>query len=291
MAQAHRPRVARGEILDPGYRIDKDLTVVGHLGGSRKVDIYVCRSRKLKELVACKVLRPEFCLDFSALEAVLEEGDILAHLRHSNIIEGYGVELEEHPRIVMEYLRGQTLKDTFFGGNFAAFDLEEGVAAVLQLADALTYTHSKGFLHLDVKPSNVMYDDGHATLIDFSVAERFSPDKPLRDNAGTTEYMAPEQTYRREVGYATDVFGLGVVFYRLLTGGALPYAKVKGEPHETESGPDVWLDYDTPPAPPSERHTSAPDKLDAVVLKAVEPDIDARYQNPAEFKAALVANS
>ena len=290
MAQAHRPRVARGEILDPGYRIDKDLTVVGHLGGSRKVDIYICRSRKLKQIVACKVLRPEFCLDFSALEAVLEEGDILAHLRHPNIIEGYGVELEEHPRIVMEYLTGQTLKDTFFGGNFAAFDVDDAVAVMLQLTDALTYTHAEGFLHLDVKPSNVMYDEGHATLIDFSVAERYSPEKPLRDNAGTTEYMAPEQTYRREVGNATDVFGLGVVCYQLLTGGALPYAKVEDQPKESESGPDEWLDYDTPPTPPSESQGGAPVQLDAVVIKAIEPDIDARYQSPAEFKAALVAS-
>ena len=291
MTQVHRPRLARGEIHDPGYRIDSDLTVTGHLGGSRKVDIYLCRSRKLKETVACKVLRPEFCLDFSALEAVLEEGDILAHLRHPNIIEGYGVELEEHPRVVMEYLRGQTLKDTFFGGNFDAFELDDAVAVIPQLADALTHTHAKGFLHLDVKPSNVMYHDGHATLIDFSVAERFSPDKPLRDNAGTTEYMAPEQTYRREVGYATDVFGLGVVSYQLLTGGTLPYAKVEDQPKESESGPDVWLDYDTPPKPPSESHPEVPAQLDAVVLKAIEPDIDARYQTPAEFKAALIANS
>lgn len=291
MAQVHRPRLARGEILDPGYRIDKDLTVIGHLGGSRKVDIYICRSRRLKEIVACKVLRPEFCLDFSALEAVLEEGDILARLRHPNIIEGYGVELEEHPRIVMEYLRGQTLKDAFFGGNFAAFVLDDAVEAVLQIADALTYIHSQGFLHLDVKPSNIMYDDGHATLIDFSVAERFSPDKPLRDNAGTTEYMAPEQTYRREVGYATDVFGLGVVFYQLLTGGTLPYAKVEDQPKESESGPDVWLDYDTPPTPPSESHPEVPVRLNAVVLKAIEPDIDARYHSPAEFKEALEASS
>ena len=90
----------------------------------------------------------------------------------------------------MEYLQKQTLKDTFFGGNFESFDLDDAMAVALQLADALTYIHSKGFLNLDVKPSNVMYDEGHATLIDFSVAERFSPDKPLRDNAGTTEYMA-----------------------------------------------------------------------------------------------------
>jgi serine/threonine-protein kinase len=289
MAQAHRPRVARGEILDPGYRIDDDLTVVGHLGGSRKVDIYICRSRKLKDIVACKVLRPEFCLDFSALEAVLEEGDILAHIRHPNIIEGYGVELEEHPRILMEYVQGQTLKDAFFGGNFEAFDLDDAVAGALQLADALTYIHTEGFLHLDVKSSNVMYYEDHATLIDFSVAERFSPEKPLRDNAGTTESMAPEQTYRREVGYATDVFGLGVVFYQLLTGGELPYAKVEDQPKQSELGPDVWLDYDTPPKMPSEYPPGSPVALDAVALKAIEPDIAARYQTPAEFKSALEA--
>ena len=161
---------------------------------------------------------------------MLEEGDILAHLRHSNIIEGYGVELEEHPRIVMEYLTGQTLKDTFFVGNFEAFDVDDAVSAVMQVADALTYTHAEGFLHLDVKPSNIMYDEGHATLIDFSVAERFSPDKPLRDNAGTTEYMAPEQTSRREVGYATDVFGLGVVFYQLLAGENSPTRRSRTSP-------------------------------------------------------------
>lgn len=193
MAQIHRPRVGRGEILDPGYRIDKDLTVIGHLGGSRKVDIYICRSRKMKEIVACKVLRPEFCLDFSALEAVLEEGDILAHLRHPNIIEGYGVELEEHPRVVMEYLHGQTLKDTFFVGNFEAFALDDAVAAVLQIADALTYTHAEGFLHLDVKPSNIMYDDGHATLIDFSVAERFSPTSRFGTTPGRRSTCPPSR--------------------------------------------------------------------------------------------------
>ena len=136
-----------------------------------------------------------------------------------------------------------------------------------------------------------MYDEGHATLIDFSVAERFSPDKPLRDNAGRTEYMAPEQTYRREVGYATDVFGLGVVFYQFLTGGELPYAKSEDQPKESESGPDVWLEYDTPPKLPSECQPGSPVSLDAVALKAIEPDIAARYQTPAEFRSALEAAS
>ena len=76
-----------------------------------------------------------------------------------------------------------------------------------QMCAALSYVHGEGLLHLDVKQSNIMYGDGHATLFDFSVAEEYSEDTPLRDNASTVEYTAPEQTFRREVGYATDVFG------------------------------------------------------------------------------------
>jgi serine/threonine protein kinase len=239
--------------------------------------------------VACKVLRPEYCIDFSSLEAVLQEGEMLCRLRHPNVVEGYSVELEDHPRISMEYLPGLTVRDTFFQDNYDAFDLSDAVAVVAQLADALSYVHREGYLHLDVKPSNVMYFDGEATLFDFSVAEPFSPDKPLKDNAGTTEYMAPEQTYRNEVGYATDVFGLGVVFYRLLTGGELPYRVVKrllpGDDEDDE--PTRQLDYEVRPRPPSELNPRVSPSLEAVVMKAVQPSMDDRFQSPADFRAAL----
>ena len=66
-----------------------------------------------------------------------------------------------------------------------------------------------------------MYYNGHATLFDFSVAEEYFPDHPFRDNADTVEYMAPEQTYRKDVGYATDLFGVVVLLFQLLTGGDL----------------------------------------------------------------------
>ena len=71
----------------------------------------------------------------------------------------------------------------------------------------------------------------------------------------------------------------------------MPYTKVEDQPKENDSGPDVWLAYDDPPLPPSKIHPGAPVRLDAVALKAIEPDIDARYQNPAELKAALEANA
>lgn len=290
MAQRRRDRRKRYDVFEPGSRLDSNLTVLDHLGGSRKVDIYLCRSKKLEKLVACKVLRPEYLIDFSALEAVLSEGQVLCRLRHPNVVAGYEVRLEDYPRIVMQYVRGQTLSNTFFQGNYEAFDTGDAVEVAAQLADALSYVHREGLAHLDVKPSNVMYHDGRATLIDFSVAEEYSPEHSLKNNAGTVEYMAPEQTYRRGVGYATDVFGLGVLFYRLLADGKLPYRVVERPLPGARDQDDIrrQLDYDTPPRAPSEINPRVPPRVEAVVLKAIRPEVAERYQTPSEFRAALL---
>ena len=287
MTQRRRRSRTRYDVFDDGFQLDSDLTVVDHLGGSRKVDIYLCQSESLDRHVACKVLRSEYLLDFSALEAVLGEGQMICELDHPNVIKGYRVELEPYPRIVMRYLQGQTLKDTFFTGNYKAFGVGDAVDVVDQLADGLTYLHKEGLVHLDVKPSNIMYHDGDVTLLDLSVAEEFSPDHPLRDNAGTTEYMAPEQTYRCQIGYATDVFGLAVVFYQLLASEKLPYPVVTRPLPDAEEA-TRQLNYDKPPRPPSEINPDVPPSIDEVVLKALHVDIDQRYQSPDEFQKALM---
>ena len=217
----------------------------------------------------------------------MEEGQHLLRLRHPNVIEGYSIELLPYPRVIMEYLGGQTLATTFLQGNFDAFDVDDIVDVAAQICKALSYVHGEGLLHLDVKPSNIMYDDGHATLFDFSVAEEFSEDEPLRDDAGTVEYMAPEQTFRRELDYATDVFGLGVVLYQLLTGGDLPYPTVKRPISGRGSQPRRHIDYGVKPRLPSQVNAAVSPTLDAVVIKAIQPDLNVRFSTPAEFEAAL----
>ena len=189
----------------------------------------------------------------------------------------------------MEYLPGQTLTNTFFQGNYEAFNLDDMVNVASQVSDALSHIHEQGFLHLDVKSSNVMYYDSHATLFDFSVAEEYSPDKPLKDNAGTVEYMAPEQTFRRELGYTTDVFGLGVLFYQLLAGNKYPYPVVKG-PLPGYKSDDIrrHLDYSTPAISPSVFNPAVTEQIDIVALKSIHPDMAERYATPAEFKKALL---
>lgn len=218
---------------------------------------------------------------------MLREGELLLQLKHPNVIEGYGVELEPLPRIVMQYLPGQTLDTAFFEGNYLAFELGDFVGIAAQIADALTYLHSIGLLHLDVKPSNVMYCNGHVTLFDLSVAREFNPKRPRRDNAGTREYMAPEQTNRDEVGYTTDVFGLGVVFYRLLTGGELPYPTIRIADPDDEEKTIRQLDYKNRPTSPADFNSNVPGSVADVVLQALAPGKEDRFTTPAEFKAAL----
>lgn len=282
-------------MLEPGFWLDHDLRIIRHLGGSRKVDVYRCRSEHLDMLVTCKVLRPEYCIDYSALEAMQQEGEFLLRLHHPNVVEGYGVELEDYPRITMQHLTGETVTAAILSGNFEAFDFYDAADVAADVADGLTHVHEQGLLHLDVKPANVMYDNGHATLFDFSVAEEFRPGDLLRDNAGTVEYMAPEQTNRQEVGYYTDVFGLGVLFYRLLSGGPYPYEVVErpraaadsDEGDEKPGETNRELDYGVPPVSPSVHNPLSPKELGEVALRAVQADKTLRYANPLEFSEAL----
>ena len=133
-----------------------------------------------------------------------------------------------------------------------------------------------------------MYSDGHLTLFDLSVAKEFDPAHPFRDNAGTRDYMAPEQARRERVGYATDVYGLGVVFYQLLTGGRMPYPTVE-QPSDEDASGKKRVDYDSPLAPPGQFDPNIPVGIDAVAVKALALYISERYQTPADFKAALDA--
>lgn len=268
-----------------GSRIDNDLTVIDHIGGTRKVDVYLCRSKSLKRIVVCKVLLPDHRISSTIGDALIKEGQILQQLRHPNIIEGYGVYLEPYTRIVIEYLEGQNLNNTFFEGNYSAFSIDDIVGVALQLSDALSYTHQQGFLHLDVNPSNIIYCDGNVKLLDFGLAQKFSSNDPLKHRSGTLGYMAPEQTFKKHLAYATDVFGMGVTFYQLLTEGKLPFEIVK---HPDKKGMlKRQSDYESLVQIPSKLNPDVSHSIDMVVMKAICPDIQERFQSPAEFKEAL----
>ena len=187
----------------------------------------------------------------------------------------------------MEHLTGETVAQAVLSGNFAAFELPHLLAIAAQVADALTYVHEQGLVHLDVKPSNVMYENGHVTLFDFSVAEEYMPGDILKSNAGTRDYMAPEQALRSRLSHATDVFGVGSLLYELLTGGKTAFPVVHVDDPDIEGKTVRKLDYAAELKPPSSINATVPPNIDAVSLRAIAVDPNQRYATPAEFKRAL----
>lgn len=200
-----RPRLA-GSRIAPGYE------VVGHLARSRTLDVYDAWSERRRCRCVVKTLRPDRRGDASARRALIREGRLLARLCHPSIVRGYETLRDPHPLVAMETLGGETVAHLIERRTLTAVEL---AFLGLQLSSAVSHLHAAGIVHLDLKPSNVIAENGRAKLIDLSVARRPGPTKA---GVGTWCFMAPEQARGGRVGAAADVWGVGIVLYAAATG-------------------------------------------------------------------------
>jgi eukaryotic-like serine/threonine-protein kinase len=200
--QVHAP----GEMVLPGYR------VVSLLSHGRRVDTYDVYSLERDCRCVVKILRADRREDQRVRDAVLLEGMLLRDLTHPHLVRGYEVHVEPAPAMVLETLGGATLAAVIDDGPVAVGD---AARLGLHLVSALSYLHRQGWLHLDVKPSNIVVESGLATLIDLSLVGRPGKGRP---GAGTRGYLAPEQAVGEKLSAATDVWGLGVTLVEALTG-------------------------------------------------------------------------
>lgn len=200
------PTVEPGLEVLPGYR------VVSLLSRGRRIDTYDVYSAERDCRCVVKMLRPDRRHEQAVREAVLLEGRLLRDLSHPHLVRAYEVSSEPGPAMVLETLPGATLAALI---EEAPLGLEDGVELGLQLVSVLGYLHRQGWLHLDVKPSNIVVGSGRATLIDLSLAARPGVGHV---GAGTPGYLAPEQEAGRHLSPATDVWGLGVTLFETLAG-------------------------------------------------------------------------
>jgi len=215
--------LAPGEAVAPGYE------VIEHLRRGRNLDVYDVWSEERACRCVMKALRPDRLGREGPTRRLLEEGNLLRRLTHPHIVRGYDVLEEPLPMFVMETLTGETV-----GHMIEVREVELSAAELAQLglhlASGIRYLHAHGWLHLDLKPSNVIAECGRAKLIDLSVAR---PPGPAHGGIGTFFYMAPEQVRGGELGPAADVWGIGTVLFEAAT----------GEPAFDDPGADV-LDYE-----------------------------------------------
>jgi len=251
-----------GDVLD-GYRLD-DVIGRGGMG-----TVYRATDLSLNKTVALKVVSADRGADPKFVDRFRVEAQALARLDHPGIVRVLA--FREHDPLlvlVMEYVAGSSL--AAFLSRHAPLAPQRAVPLFQQMAAAVAHAHEAGVLHRDLKPSNILLTpDGQPKITDFGLARIVAEDARLtstHERAGTTAYMAPEQIRGlRQVGPATDLFALGLVFFEVLTG-RLPY-RLSGSAFEIQQR---ILEASFPP--PSQFVPSVPAALEELVIDLLRKD-------------------
>jgi serine/threonine protein kinase len=215
--------------LAPGAPMATGLTVLEHLSRNQVMDVYdVWDEHRYCRCVA-KVLHPDFSDSAHDQERLRREGELLRRFTHPHIVRAY--ETRERPSLIvlLETLSGETLSH-LIAHRARRMPASELAILGLQMGSATRYLHAAGWLHLDLKPSNVIIDSGLAKVIDLSLAR---PPGPNRAGIGTRPYLSPEQARGGELTTAADVWGLGALLFETACGyppfdssAALPYPQL-----------------------------------------------------------------
>lgn len=194
--------------------------VVTSLGEGGMADVYLAIDTILNREVAVKVLRGEMGKDPVALLRFQREASAVSKLHHPNVVEVYDVgEYQGKNYIVMEYIRGKTLKQLI--QQRGALNKEEAVSIMKQLVSAVNHAHENNIVHRDIKPQNILVkDDGTVKITDFGIAIAHDSVQLTQSDSvlGSAHYIAPETTRGEAATSQVDIYALGIVFYELLTG-------------------------------------------------------------------------
>ena len=259
-----------GRLLDNRYEI---LEIIG-TGGMAVV--YKARCHRLNRLVAIKILKDEFARDEEFRRRFRAEGEAVAMLGNPNIVQVYDVSSTEIANyIVMELIEGITLKQ--YLEKRGSLNWKETLHFAMQIAKALEHAHSRGIVHRDIKPHNVMVlKNGSVKVTDFGIARVMSKSNTLTKEAlGSVHYISPEQAKGGWVDNRSDLYSLSVVMYEMMTG---------RPPYDGESPVAVAIQHiNGGAALPSTLNPNIPAGLEQIIMKGMALDIKDRYSNAGEM--------
>ena len=255
-----------GKLLDNRYEI---LELVG-TGGMAKV--YKARCHRLNRLVAIKILREDLSQDAEFRRRFHDESQAVAMLSHPNIVAVYDVSRGgDMDYIVMELIDGITLKQ-YMQKKGAPLNWREALHFITQIMRGLSHAHSRGIIHRDIKPHNIMVlRDGSVKVADFGIARLTSANQSslTQEALGSVHYISPEQARGSHIDARSDIYSAGVVLYEMTTG-RLPF--------EGESPVSVAIQHiNSIPLSPRDINPDIPEALQEITMKAMCPDANERY--------------
>ena len=265
-----------GKLLDNRYEI---LELIGTGGMAR---VYKALCHRLNRLVAIKILREDLAQDAEFRRRFHDESQAVAMLSHPNIVAVYDVSRSSDLEyIVMELIDGITLKQ-YMQRKGNKLNWREALHFITQVTKALGHAHSRGIIHRDIKPHNIMVlRDGSVKVADFGIAQVTSSGHSTltQEALGSVHYISPEQARGSHIDARSDLYSTGVVLYEMITG-RLPF--------EGDTPVSVAIQHiNSIPLSPRELDPSIPEALEAITMRAMAPNPDNRYASADDMLADL----
>lgn len=254
--------------------------VKSELGRGGMATVYRAFDPRFDREVAIKVLPREMLHDPQFRSRFEREIKLVAALEHPSIVPVYDVGEEDgQPYFVMRYMGGGSLSDLIQKGGFS---IQDTARIVEKVAQGLAYAHRKGVIHRDLKPDNILFDDnGEPFISDFGVAKLSEASGSLTGSGiiGTPAYMSPEQAQGTEVDSRSDVYGLGVIVYQMLSG---------QQPYSADTPMGVVVKHITEPVPEIlSVDPNLPTEVDTIIRTAMAKDKTKRYETTIDLAKAL----
>jgi hypothetical protein len=252
------------------------------LGEGGMATVYKASDTHLQRIVAIKLLRPQHAIDPGFVNRFHREARAAAALCHPNIVAVYDLGQDEDDHfIVLEYVEGETLKQLL--QREAPLRPDRVAQIGIQVARALEYAHRRNLVHRDIKPQNILITaDGQAKVTDFGIAAAWGvpPLTPTGTVLGTPHYLSPEQAHgQKQVTRASDIYSTGVVLYEMATG---------RPPFQADSALAVArMHLENRPPSPRSVNPGLPQRLDTIILRALEKSPERRFRSAVDLERAL----
>lgn len=267
-------------LLNNRYQIE------GRIGSGGMAEVYRARDLTLERTVAIKLLRDNFSQDPAFRERFRQEAKAAANLSHPNIVTVHDFGFDEKQiYIVMEYIPGTDLKTIL--ESRGKLGVEEALHLIIQACAGIGFAHRAGLVHCDVKPHNmIVTPDQRLKVTDFGIARALASIRPqeITDVVwGSPQYFSPEQAAGRPPSPSSDVYGLGVVLYEMLTG-RLPFVA-------SSAAELSHMHRSVQPTPPCQLNPLIPASLEQACLKVLSKEPSMRYRTADQFGRVLISIS